>query len=249
MLQLARVLPLPGPVWGPYPIRPADDLAPPWRAANWRGGLAACRRVERAAAAPCARWQSMDPVAQSAALRELRATLRREGLTPALMARALGAVCATAQRTLGLQARASQLQAAAALLDNRMAEMATGEGKTLAIGLAAAVAALAGIPVHVVTANEYLATRDAAQLAPLHRALGLRSTALPGAGSDAAPAPRRCRVRAAMRRVARPTATTSSMPRRRRWPSTFCATGKTWPAYRGWNASRPIWGSAARWRF
>jgi preprotein translocase subunit SecA len=186
MLQLARVLPLSGPVWGPYPLRPADDLAPPWRAANWRSSLAACRRVERAAAVQWSSWRSMDTAAQSAALRGLRRSLRREGLTQAQMARALGAVCAVAHQTLGLQARSSQRLAAVALLDNRMAEMATGEGKTLAIGLAAAVAALAGMPVHVVTANEYLATRDAAQLAPLYRALGLRSTALPGSGNDEA---------------------------------------------------------------
>ena len=185
MLQLARMLPLPGPVWGPYPLRPAQDLAPPWRAANWFGGLAACHRIERAAVAHLQAWQRLDAAAQSAALRVLRGALRSEGLTPQVMARALGTVCAVAQQTLGLQARASQRLAAAALLDNRMAEMATGEGKTLAIGLAAAVAALAGMPVHVVTANEYLATRDAAQLAPLYRALGLRATALPGAASDA----------------------------------------------------------------
>jgi preprotein translocase subunit SecA len=184
MLQLARVLPLPGPVWGPYPMRPANDLAPPWRAANWLGGLAACRRVERAAAAQQSSWQPMDAGAQAAALLGLRRTLRSKGLTSTLMARALGFVCIVAHQTLGLQARTSQLLAAAALLDNRMAEMATGEGKTLAIGLAAAVAALAGIPVHVVTANDYLATRDAAQLAPLYRALGLSSTALEGSGSD-----------------------------------------------------------------
>ncbi|MDP3615693.1 MAG: hypothetical protein Q8R98_27960, partial [Rubrivivax sp.] len=88
--------------------------------------------------------------------------------------------------TLGWTPRPGQLLAAAALLDNRMAEMATGEGKTLAIGLAAAAAALAGMPVHVVTANDYLAARDATGLAPLFMALGLRVTALPPAGDDAA---------------------------------------------------------------
>ena len=76
--------------------------------------------------------------------------------------------------------------AAAALLDNRMAEMATGEGKTLAIALAAAVAALAGMPVHVVTANDYLARRDAAGMAPLFAALGLRVAALAAAGDEGA---------------------------------------------------------------
>ncbi len=82
--------------------------------------------------------------------------------------------------------RRSQLMAAAALIDNRMAEMATGEGKTLAIGLAAAVAALAGIPVHVVTANSYLAQRDAQRLAPFYARLGLDVAAIGGSDDDAA---------------------------------------------------------------
>lgn len=184
MLELARVLPVPGALWGAYPVRPADDLAPPWRRPRWRGGLALCGRIERAAQCHADAWQRLQVPAQLAALRTLRGTLRRDGLAPEATAHAIGIVCAVAQRTLGLQARATQRLAAAALLDNRMAEMATGEGKTLAIGLAAAVAALAGMPVHVVTANEYLAARDAAQLAPLYLALGLSATALPGTGSD-----------------------------------------------------------------
>jgi preprotein translocase subunit SecA len=63
--------------------------------------------------------------------------------------------------------------AARALLDQRLVEMDTGEGKTLAIALAAAVAALAGTPVHVVTANDYLARRDAEGLAPFYARLAL----------------------------------------------------------------------------
>jgi preprotein translocase subunit SecA len=72
----------------------------------------------------------------------------------------------------------TQLIAGRIVLDNRLAEMATGEGKTLAVALAAATAALAGIPVHVITANDYLVTRDAEQLAPLYRALGLSAGAV-----------------------------------------------------------------------
>jgi preprotein translocase subunit SecA len=52
-------------------------------------------------------------------------------------------------------------------------EMETGEGKTLTATLAAATAALAGIPVHIVTVNEYLVERDAKAMGPLYRALGL----------------------------------------------------------------------------
>ncbi|WP_253262206.1 efflux RND transporter periplasmic adaptor subunit [Ramlibacter montanisoli] len=52
--------------------------------------------------------------------------------------------------------------------------MATGEGKTLTAGLAACVAGVAGMPVHVVTVNDYLAERDAATLGPLYAFAGLR---------------------------------------------------------------------------
>lgn len=186
MHELAHLLALPGPVWGSYPMRPADDLAPPWRRPRLRSALAACRQAAHGALAHAEAWQRLDRPARVAALHALRATLRRDGLHGAPLAQALGLASACATELLGQTPRASQRLAAAALLDNRMAEMATGEGKTLAIALAAAVAALAGVPVHVVTANEYLAARDAAQMAPVFGALGLRAAALCDAGTDAA---------------------------------------------------------------
>jgi preprotein translocase subunit SecA len=54
-----------------------------------------------------------------------------------------------------------------------VAEMETGEGKTLTATLPACTAALAGLPVHVITVNDYLARRDAETMGPLYRALGL----------------------------------------------------------------------------
>ena len=65
------------------------------------------------------------------------------------------------------------------MLDNRLAEMATGEGKTLAVALAAATAALAGMPVHVITANDYLVARDAEQLGAALRARSGSARGLP----------------------------------------------------------------------
>ncbi|MCP4745484.1 MAG: prepilin peptidase [Desulfobacteraceae bacterium] len=78
-----------------------------------------------------------------------------------------------ALRTLGTRPYDSQLMAGWVMLHGNLAEMQTGEGKTLAAALAAATAALAGVPVHVITANEYLVKRDAEKLAPLYKALGL----------------------------------------------------------------------------
>ena len=59
------------------------------------------------------------------------------------------------------------------LLHGMLAEMDTGEGKTLTATLPACTAALAGIPVHIVTVNDYLARRDAQAMAPIYQALGL----------------------------------------------------------------------------
>jgi preprotein translocase subunit SecA len=74
----------------------------------------------------------------------------------------------------GYSPHRQQLMAARVLLDERLAEVATGEGKTASIAMAAAVAALGGTPVHVVTANDYLAQRDAHALQPFFEMLRLR---------------------------------------------------------------------------
>jgi preprotein translocase subunit SecA len=78
-----------------------------------------------------------------------------------------------AGRSLGLRHYPVQLMGGYALLRGWLAEMHTGEGKTLTATLAAAAMALAGRPVHVVTVNDYLARRDAEEMTPVYRALGL----------------------------------------------------------------------------
>jgi len=106
---------------------------------------------------------AMTEIAPSA-VRELR---RRNLERVALIA------AEAAHRTLGLRPYPVQLFGATTLLRGRLAEMRTGEGKTLTAGLAAAIAAAGGLPVHVVTVNDYLAQRDADLLRPLFEFLGL----------------------------------------------------------------------------
>jgi preprotein translocase subunit SecA len=106
------------------------------------------------------------------AIADLRIQLRG-GITPTSAARAFALIRVLAARHLGMTPYDVQLMAAWSMLRGRMAELATGEGKTLAASLTAATAALAGRMVHVVTVNDYLAARDHAQLSPLYRALGL----------------------------------------------------------------------------
>jgi preprotein translocase subunit SecA len=103
----------------------------------------------------------------------LRAQLAREGLVDAVLTQAFAVVAVVCRRALGVEPYDTQLFAARLMLDGQLAEMATGEGKTLVAALGAATAALAGIPVHVVTANDYLVARDAATLRALYQALGL----------------------------------------------------------------------------
>ncbi len=104
---------------------------------------------------------------------QLRGQLRVHGLTEALSIQAMASIREMSHRTLGLRHYDSQVMAGWVMLQGRLAEMETGEGKTLSATLPAAVAALAGIPVHVVTVNEYLVERDAELMGPLYRRLGL----------------------------------------------------------------------------
>ncbi|MHA7971509.1 preprotein translocase subunit SecA [Rhizobium sp. CAU 1783] len=77
------------------------------------------------------------------------------------------------RRALGMRPFDVQLIGAMILNDNAIAEMKTGEGKTLVATLAVYLNALAGKGVHVVTVNDYLASRDAATMGKLYRFLGL----------------------------------------------------------------------------
>lgn len=106
---------------------------------------------------------------------ELR-TAFRDALT---VEETLAVGCEAAQRTLGYAPYREQVMAAGALVYGWVAEMQTGEGKTLAVALAA----LAGggeRGVHVVTANEYLAKRDTDWMGPLYAMLGVSCGVLDG---------------------------------------------------------------------
>jgi len=77
------------------------------------------------------------------------------------------------RRTLGMRHFDVQLMGAAVLHQGRIAEMKTGEGKTLVAPLAAILNGLTGRGVHVVTVNDYLARRDAQWMGPIYHFLGL----------------------------------------------------------------------------
>jgi preprotein translocase subunit SecA len=111
------------------------------------------------------------------ALRERAEELRRHAIagTPLdnLIIETFALVREAARRALGEQHVAAQLIGGLALHDGCIAEMKTGEGKTLTATLVCALNALPGHGVHVATPNDYLAERDANWMRPIYQMLGL----------------------------------------------------------------------------
>ncbi|CAI8007917.1 Protein translocase subunit SecA [Geodia barretti] len=96
----------------------------------------------------------------------------REGLDD-LLAEAFATVRESARRNLGQRHYDVQIIGGTALHEGKIAEMRTGEGKTLVATLAVYANALPGRGVHVVTVNDYLARRDPVWMGPVYHALGL----------------------------------------------------------------------------
>lgn len=115
----------------------------------------------------------------------LRRELRRDGFREDLVARSFALVREVSGRAIDQRHFDVQLVGGRVLLNGMVAEMETGEGKTLTATLAASTSALAGVPVHVVTVNDYLAARDAEWMGPIYRGLGL-TVGVVTHGTDAA---------------------------------------------------------------
>jgi len=107
------------------------------------------------------------------ALSHYRYLLQKQGMTDELLAKLFAIVREIAGRTLGMRYRPHQLIGAWAMLQGRVIEMDTGEGKSFCATLAAASAALMGVRVHVITVNDYLAERDAQKFTEFYAALNL----------------------------------------------------------------------------
>lgn len=110
--------------------------------------------------------------------RELRSSLRLHGYETPLMAEVFALVRETSRRRIGLRHHDVQIRAGLAMLSGAIVEMDTGEGKTVTAALTAVTAAFAGIPVHIITVNQYLAERDCETLRPIYEFLGLSVAAI-----------------------------------------------------------------------
>ena len=120
----------------------------------------------------------------------IREKLQRSGLQEQLIIQAFATIREVAGRTLGKRHFDPQLLGGWVMINGMIAQMQTGEGKTLAATLPACTAALAGIPVHVITANDYLAARDAELMQPLYQRLGL----VAGSVIDGMETDQRCKI-------------------------------------------------------
>lgn len=104
---------------------------------------------------------------------ELKAQFQKNGSLDELLPEAFAAVRETSRRVLGMRHFDVQLIGGMVLHEGKIAEMRTGEGKTLVATAPVYLNALTGKGVHVVTVNDYLARRDAGWMAQIYHALGL----------------------------------------------------------------------------
>lgn len=123
-----------------------------------------------------AEFASASQEAQRRILDELRQGLRREGVTQPTLLRTLGAIKTGVRDVFQFELHDEQLFCAWALTQRQLPEMATGEGKSVTAAVAGIVAALGGVPVHVITTNDYLVERDARSMQPLFARFGLSAS-------------------------------------------------------------------------
>lgn len=137
------------------------------------------RRQSTQVSEVCSHLESFSDAAFSDHLCRLREAVKRDPVTAGgQLVNALAAIGEASRRALGVRPYGVQFMGALALHHGWLAEMATGEGKTLTASLAAVLAAWSGRPCHIVTSNDYLAERDAKEMSPFYRACAVTVSSL-----------------------------------------------------------------------
>ncbi len=137
--------------------------------------LAQLKRDAALVDAQAPQWLEFSDAELHTRLLAFRTEFRRAGKIPdATLIGALAAIREASDRKLGLRPFLVQLMGTLALHRGYLAEMATGEGKTLTAGLAAVLAGWTRKPCHVITVNDYLVERDAGWMHPLYTFCGVR---------------------------------------------------------------------------
>jgi preprotein translocase subunit SecA len=132
-------------------------------------------------------WVRLSDAQLAAKTVEFRQRLEQGEELDALLPEAFATVREASKRTLGQRHYDVQLVGGVVLHEGKIAEMKTGEGKTLVATLPSYLNALPGKGVHVVTVNDYLARRDAEWMGQIHRFLGLTVGVIVHDLSDAQP--------------------------------------------------------------
>lgn len=161
-----------------------------WRGGSGSGVLERCREAVSAVNAFETVMRRHSDAELRAVTDGLKARLAAGEDLDALLPEAFAAVREAAARACGLRPFDEQIVGGVALHLGVLAEMKTGEGKTLTIALPAYLNALTGRGVHVATANDYLATRDAEWMGPVYQALGMKCGLITGR-KPVKPLPRR----------------------------------------------------------
>ncbi|WP_302244993.1 preprotein translocase subunit SecA [Sutterella wadsworthensis] len=133
---------------------------------QYRRQVAAINKLEPA-------MEALSDAELQAKTQEFRDRIAKGATTDELLTEAFAVVREASKRVLGMRHFDVQLIGGMVLNDGKIAEMRTGEGKTLTATLAVYLNALAGKGVHVVTVNDYLASRDADWMGRLYHWLGL----------------------------------------------------------------------------
>ena len=119
-------------------------------------------------------YKAMSDEALRAKTTEFKERLQNGETLDDILPEAIATVREAADRVLGMRPYRVQLVGGIVLHQGRIAEMKTGEGKTLVATLPAYLNALTGRGVHIVTVNDYLAKRDSEWMGKVHRFLGLK---------------------------------------------------------------------------
>jgi len=117
--------------------------------------------------------KKLDDEALKAKTAEFKAAIKAGTKPEEILPEVFAVVRETARRNVEMRHFDVQLIGGNVLYEGKIAEMATGEGKTLVATLAAYLVHLTGRKVHIVTVNDYLAKRDAEWMAPVYQSLGL----------------------------------------------------------------------------
>jgi preprotein translocase subunit SecA len=144
------------------------------------------RKVVEQIAALEADIQSLDDAALQAKTSEFRQRIEQGDTLDQLLPEAFAVVREASTRVLGMRHFDVQMIGGMVLHQGKVSEMKTGEGKTLVATLAVYLNALSGKGVHVVTVNDYLATRDANTMGKLYEFLGLSTGVIVGGLSNEA---------------------------------------------------------------